>query len=354
MPKPIPIANKTISQSSPVFIIAEVGVNHNGDLETAMELVDQATDCGVDCIKFQTFKAERVVTPNAPKAKYQLDTTDQAESQLEMLKKIELDSEYHIRLKAVIEKRKLIFLSTPYNLEDVEFLELIRVPAYKIASGQIVEPPLLRAIAYTGKPIFLSTGMATLEEIGTALEIVRSTGNNDIILLQCTTNYPSRIEDANLRALNTFQRNFRTHIGYSDHTVGNVAAIAAVALGARVIEKHLTLDKSFSGPDHSSSMTPDELKYFVESIRHTELSLGSAKKAPTKAERKNTIGMRRSIVASRNIGKGEIINSHNITFKRPATGLAPTYYDEIIGKKATNNICLNEPLQTESVQWQED
>lgn len=347
----ITIENKTISSTSPVFMIAEAGVNHNGDLGMARKLIEEAAACGADCIKFQTFSAERMVTKNAPKANYQLGTTDKTESQLDMLKKIELSPEHHMELKKFAEESNMIFMSTPFNFEDIDLLESIGVSAYKIGSGQIVELPFLRRIAGTGKPVFLSTGMANLDEIDEALKTIREAGNEKIILLQCTTNYPSRIEDANLRVIPAFQSAFNTLTGYSDHTIGEVAAISSVALGACVIEKHFTLDKNLPGPDHSSSITPDELKHLIEKIRHVESALGIAQKSPTEIEKENAVGVRRSIVASRNIKNGETINEGNITFKRPATGLSPRLYDSIIGKKAARDILSDEILQMDMIQW---
>lgn len=351
MKQEIRIGSQIISNQSPVFIIAEAGVNHNGNLDMARRLIEEAASCGADCIKFQTFKAERVVTTSAPKAKYQLGTTDKTESQLDMLRKIELKPEHHSELKLYAEKLGLIFLSTPYNFEDIDLLENIGVLAYKVASGQIVEHPFLRKIAKTGKPIFLSTGMATLAEIDNALRSIHDEGNDRVVLLQCTTNYPSRIEDANLRVLQTFRSVFGCLVGYSDHTIGIESAITSVALGARVIEKHFTLDKNLPGPDHSSSMIPEELKSLVNQIHMTEASLGSAQKEPIEIEKENSIGMRRSIVASRNIQKGEMITADNITFKRPATGLSPRFYDIILGKRAIKDISYDELLQMEMIEW---
>ncbi len=351
MQQEIKIGDITLSKNSPVFIIAEAGVNHNGDLETAKRLAEEAAASGADCIKFQTFKAERGATKNAPKAKYQLETTDKTEIQIDMLRKIELKPEYHVELKQYAEELGIVFLSTPYNLEDIELLEDIRVLAYKVASGQIVEPSFLQRIAVTKKPIFLSTGMATLGEIDFALRTILNEGNDQVIVLQCTTNYPSMSKDANLRVIQTLETTFEALVGYSDHTIGDEAAIAAVALGAKVIEKHFTLDKDLPGPDHSSSMIPSELKLLIEKIRRTESSLGSAKKTPTEIEKENAVGMRRSIVASRDIRMGEVINNDGLAFKRPATGLSPMLCDMIIGKKAARNISADELLQMDMIQW---
>ncbi len=352
MQKEIRIGDKIISKTSPIFIIAEAGVNHNGNTELALRLVKEAAACGVDCIKFQTFKAEQAVTKSSPKAKYQLGTTDKTESQLEMLKKVELTREDHVEVKKYAEEMGLIFLSTPSNFEDIDFLESINVPAYKVASCQIIEIPFLRKIAKTGKPIILSTGMATLAEVDSAIRTIYNKGNDKVILMQCTTNYPSRIEDANLRVLKTFQSTFDILVGYSDHTIGEEAAIASVALGAVVIEKHFTIDKHLPGPDHSSSMTPEELKALAKKIKRAQVSLGSALKEPSEIEKENALNMRRSIVASRHIGKGEKFSSENVTFKRPASGLSPEFYDLIIGKKALKEISSDEIIRMNMIEWQ--
>lgn len=351
MQKEIRIGDKIIGKSSPVFIIAEAGVNHNGSINIAQRLVKEAAGCGVDCIKFQTFKAEQVATGNAPKARYQLKTTDMSESQLEMLKKIELKREDHVRVKKYAEEMGLTFISTPYNFEDVDFLESINVPAYKIASGQIVETPFLKKIARTRKPVILSTGMATLAEVDNAIRAIHDEGNDKVILMQCTTNYPSSIENANLRVLKTFQSTFDILVGYSDHTIGEESAIVSVALGAVMIEKHFTLDKSLPGPDHSSSMTPEELQALVQKIRKAKASLGSALKEPGNIEKENALNMRRSLVASCPIGKGEEFSSKNVTFKRPATGLSPVFYDLIIGKRALKEISSDEIISMEMIEW---
>jgi N-acetylneuraminate synthase/N,N'-diacetyllegionaminate synthase len=351
MGKTIDIAGRKIGYGCPVYVIAEAGVNHNGDLKTAKRLIDEARACGADCVKFQTFRAENVVTRKAPKAKYQLDTTDRAESQLDMLRKLQLKPGDYEALKAHAENANITFLSTPYNFEDIDLLESVGIPAYKVASGQVVELPFLRKISMTGKPVLLSTGMATLAEIDEALRTILKEGNEQVVLLQCTTNYPSRMQDANLRVMETFRVAFGVMAGYSDHTVGDETAIAAVALGALVVEKHFTLDKNMAGPDHSSSATPGELKSLVEKIRSVETALGSARKEPTEIERENATGMRRSIVACRDIRRGETITEDNITFKRPASGLSPSLYDAVIGKRAAIDISADELLQMDMIVW---
>lgn len=320
------------------FIIAEAGVNHNGELDMALELVREAKKAGADCVKFQTFKADRVVTKNAPKAAYQLLTTPASESQIEMLAKLELSGADYIDIMELCDKEEILFLSTAYNIEDADFLDKLNVPSFKIASGQIIELLFLQHVARKGKPIILSTGMATLAEVDEAVRAIRGAGNNDIVLLQCTTNYPSRVEDANLRVIPTLRDSFDVKVGYSDHTQSSTACIAAVALGAQVIEKHFTLDKSLPGPDHSSSADPEEFAGLVRLIRETEAVLGSSLKEPTEIEKQNAVGMRRSIVAKEFIPAGSRITEEMITFKRPATGINPSLISEVIGSKAKYDI----------------
>lgn len=347
----IEIGPKRIGEGEPVFIIAEAGVNHNGSLEAAKALVKEAKASGADCVKFQTFKAERVATAGAPKARYQLGTTDRDESQLDMLKKLELAYEDHLELKSYADSLGIVFMSTPYGFEDIDLLESIGVPAYKVASGQIIELPFLKKIARTGKPIILSTGMATLAEVDEAVRAIRGAGNGKAVLLQCTTDYPSRLRDCNLRAMETLRSSFGLPVGYSDHTTSDEAAIAAVALGARVIEKHFTLDKGLPGPDHSSSFTPSEFSSLVKKIRGVEEALGSGRKEPSEVEKENAKGMRRSLVACVDIQKGEAITDGMITFKRPATGLSPSFYALVVGKRAARDIAKDELLTMEMIEW---
>jgi N-acetylneuraminate synthase/N,N'-diacetyllegionaminate synthase len=340
--KSIRFGNTKIGLANPVFIVAEAGVNHNGDIDMAMRLVRKAKRIGADCVKFQTFKAERVVTEEAPKAAYQIKTTSQDESQVDMLRKLELnESEFHSLLDTCREE-DILFLSTPYNKEDVDFLDSLGAPAFKIASGQAVEPYFLKYVAKKGKPILLSTGMCNLAEVDRAVRMIRETGNNRIVVLQCTTNYPSAIEDCNLRAMITMRDALNVLVGYSDHTKGLTAAIASVALGACVIEKHFTLDKMLPGPDHSSSSGPDEFAKLVRQVREVELALGSRVKYPSDIEQKNAVGMRRSIVAKRKIPCGQVILEEMVTFKRPATGLQPYLLPELVGRVAA---CQIEPDQ---------
>lgn len=347
----IQIGKFTIANDQPCFVIAEAGVNHNGQLDLALELVRKAKSIGVACVKFQTFKADKVITPDAPKANYQLKVTDKEESQYEMLKKLELSlSDYH-EIIALCKKLDIQFLSTPYNQEDAKFLNDLGVDAFKIASGQIVELSFLEYVAQFGKPMIISTGMANLSETFEAVECIRKTGNNQLIVLQCTTNYPSAIADANIKAMVGMQKALDVPIGYSDHVSNNYACYAAVALGAKVIEKHFTLDKNMPGPDHSASLNPEEFKELIDGIRNIELALGSAVKKPTAAEIANTKGMRRSIVINRPLKKGTKILAKDVDFKRPATGISPKDLDLVIGKTVNQEIKENTILQRNHINW---
>lgn len=335
-------ANHKLKYDSPIYIIAEVGVNHNGDIALAKKLIKVAKEAGADCVKFQTFRADCIVTKTAPKADYQLKVTDVHESQLQMLKNLELDFESHKELISHCKKVNIDFLSTPYTLDDIVFLESLGVRAYKVASGQIVEPAFLKAVALTGKPIFLSTGMATLAEVDNAVRVLRACGNSQIVLLQCTTNYPSRPQDANLKTIPTMATAFGTPMGYSDHTLTDTACLVAIGLGARVIEKHITMDRSLPGPDHAASATPKEFKRLCLAVREAELTLGSGRKEPCQVEVTNARGMRRSLVASCLIKAGEIIREDMLTCKRPGTGIRPDLMQEVIGCKATRDIPADE------------
>lgn len=345
------IGKAHISSAHPCYIIAEAGVNHNGRLEVALELVRKAKATGADCVKFQTFKAEAVVTKNAPKANYQLEVTDRQESQLAMLQKLELDLEDYHQIIALCKELDIQFLSTPYNFADADFLNELGVDAFKIASGQLVELPFLEYVAKLGKPMIISSGMATLAEVYEGVAAIRNAGNNDIVLLQCTTNYPSKIEDTNLHAMNSMGKAMDILIGYSDHVANNYACFAAVALGARVIEKHFTLDREMPGPDHSCSLDPDGFTQLVQGIRQTELSLGTSIKKPSAAEVANTVGMRRSIVLTRNLSKGTILKMSDLAFKRPATGLAPKRLPDLIGKTLTFDLLADHLLTEKDINW---
>lgn len=319
------------------FIIAEAGVNHNGSLDMALQLIDVAFAAGADAVKFQTFKAEKVIAVNAPKANYQKESTGSDESQLEMVKKLELDEKAHIVLYQRCHDKNIQFLSTPFDLESIELLHRLGLEIFKIPSGEITNLPYLRKLGTLKKRLILSTGMADLGEIEDALDILTESGTplGKITVLHCNTEYPTPFEDVNLKAMLTIQNAFPGFaVGYSDHTIGIEVPIAAVAMGAMVVEKHFTLDRNLPGPDHKSSLEPDELKAMVRAIRNIEKSLGTGIKKPSPSELKNKLIARKSVVASRSIKKGEIFSESNITVKRPGTGITPMRWDEMIGRKA--------------------
>lgn len=333
------------------YIIAEAGVNHNGNLDNALELIKQAKNAGADCVKFQTFKADQIVTINSPKANYQLKVTDKNESQYEMLKSLELDYDDYIKIISCCNDFKIDFLSTPYNFSDVDFLESLNVKGYKIASGQLTELPFLKYVASKKKKIILSTGMGTMSDVFDAVNTIRNVGNDDIIVLQCTTNYPSDLSDANLLVMESVRNACKVKVGYSDHVISNFACYAAVALGAEIIEKHFTLDKNAPGPDHSTSLNPFEFKKLVEDIRSIEVALGDGIKLPTKSEKENMYGMKRSLVLLNDKKSGEVLNYNDIGFKRPANGLEPNMLDKIIGKMILNDMRKDDPIKFDSLKW---
>lgn len=340
--KKIKIGHKYIGDDESVFIIAEAGVNHNGDIELAKKLVDVAVESGADAIKFQTFKAENVVTKNAPKADYQVKNTNSNESQYDMIKKLELSEDEFKELYRYARKKGIVFLSTPFDFDSADFLEELGIPAFKVSSTDLTNLPFLEYIAEKGRPVILSTGMGTLGEIEEAINTIKNAGNEDIILLHCITSYPAKFESLNLKAIQTLKEAFKLPVGFSDHSLGIYAPIAAVALGAVVIEKHFTLDKNLPGPDHKASLDPEELKEMIKWIRLIEKALGDGIKRPILEEEEIKTVARRSIVAKVNIPKGTIITEGMITFKRPGTGLPPKYYKEIIGKRAKRNIKADE------------
>ena len=332
-----------------VFIIAEAGVNHNGDLNLAFQLVDKAVEIGADCVKFQTFKTENIVTKTSPKANYQMLVTDKTESQFDMLKKLELQKEDFKKIKDYCKTKGIQFLSTPYNPEDATLLNDLGVEAFKIASGQLVELPFLKFVAKFGKQMIVSTGMANLSEVYKAVEAIKSTGNNDVIVLQCNTDYPSKIEDTNMKAMITMRDALGVPVGYSDHVPTNYACYAAVALGAEVIEKHFTLDKNMEGPDHKCSLEPEEFRELIAGVRAVEKCLGTGVKIPSQSEVNNTYGMRRSLVARNDIKAGTILTESHFGFKRPANGLSPNYLETLIGKKAAKDMLQDEAFTFESI-----
>lgn len=317
-----------------VVIIAEAGVNHNGSLELARQLIDKAAMAGADIVKFQTFKAERLVSKYAKKADYQKRTTNVDESQYCMIKKLELDFNAHLDLIRYAKEKGIVFLSTAFDIESAELLNTLGLSIFKIPSGEITNLPYLQKIGSFGKKVILSTGMANLGEIEYALNVLREAGTSEFIVLHCNTEYPTPMEDVNLLAMNTIKCAFDVQVGYSDHTLGIEIPIAAVALGARVIEKHFTLDRNMEGPDHKASLEPNELKQMITSIRNIEMALGTGIKAPSNSEMKNRAIARKSIVAIKVINEGEIFTEENIAIKRPGDGISPVRWYEIIGKRA--------------------
>ena len=327
-----------------VFIIAEAGVNHNGSVELAKELIDVAVKSGSDAVKFQTFKAENLVSKNAQKAAYQKETTDKEESQFDMIKKLELDIDTHKELISYCKAEGIIFLSTPFDHDSIDMLNELGLEIFKVPSGEITNLPYLRHIGSLNKEVILSTGMADLREIKDALDVLTEAGTDrgKIIVLHANTMYPTPMEDVNLKAMKTIGTTFDIAYGYSDHTLGIEVDIAAVAMGATVIEKHFTLDKMMKGPDHKASLEPDELVGMVTAIRNIELALGSDIKKASNSERPNMEIARKSIVAKRSIKVGEIFTAENLTIKRPGNGISPMQWDEVIGTKAGKDYEVDE------------
>ena len=330
---------------SHIFIIGEAGVNHNGDLNTAKKMVDKAVDAGVNAIKFQTFKANNLVTKYAKKAPYQINNSGKEISQLEMLKKLELSFEEYKELKNYCDMKKTMFLSSPFDLESIDFLNSMDMSIFKIPSGEIDNVPYLIKIAKLKKKVILSTGMSNLADIEFALNILRENGTKDIVLLHCNSDYPTKMKEVNLFAMKTMESAFKVPVGYSDHTEGIEAAIAAAALGAKVIEKHFTLDKNMQGPDHKASLGPLELKYMVKCVRNIERALGDGIKAQTPSEKVNGLAARKSLVAKISIASGEVFTEENICVKRPGTGISPKNWSYVIGKKAKKSFKKDELIE---------
>lgn len=330
-----------------VIIIAEAGVNHNGSYELAVKMVDEAKRAGADYVKFQTAKPELVISTFAPKAEYQKETTGAAESQLEMCKAIHLPLTDYKPLKEYCDKVGIGFMSTPFDLVSIDVLEPLDMDYYKIPSGEITNLPYLRKIASKHRPVILSTGMCEVEEVEAALQVLEQGGvkRSDIIVLHCNTEYPTPMADVNLRAMDDLRRSLGVEVGYSDHTKGIEVPIAAVALGATVIEKHFTLDKTMEGPDHKASLEPDELKAMVDAIRNIEQALGDGHKHVSPSERKNMDIARKSIVAARDIRKGEVLTEENITTKRPGNGISPMRWDSVIGTTAIRDFGYDELIE---------
>ncbi len=322
-----------------IFIIAEAGVNHNGDINLAFKLVDAAAIAGADAVKFQSFKASSLLTKHAPKADYQKKLTDSQESQLEMIKRLELTADEQSQLFNYCRGKKIQFLSSPFDEESAVFLNKLGLKIFKIPSGEITNLPYLRTIAGFGKKIILSTGMSTIKEVEQAIGILTGAGTERkaITLLHCTSEYPAPFNEVNLQAMLTLKNTFKLTIGYSDHTTGIEIPVAAAALGARVIEKHFTLDRNLPGPDHQASLDAYELREMVKAVRNVQAALGNGFKGPSESELKNKVLVRKSIVARKTIKKGELFSAENITVKRPGTGISPMRWDEVLGKTAPEN-----------------
>jgi len=343
----VKIGNKVIGPQQPVFVIAEAGVNHNGDLKMARALIDVAVDAGADAVKFQTFNADLLATSDAPKAEYQLQTTGDDESQLEMLRRLELSPDAHRELQSYCHERAIIFLSTPFDESAVDLLYELGVPAFKISSGDLTNSPLLEHVAQKGKPVILSTGMSELSEVIEAVSVLNAAGCDNPILLHCVSNYPANPADVNLRAMQTMRAAFDVPVGYSDHTTGIDVSLAAVALGAWVIEKHFTLDRTLPGPDHRASLEPAELRELVQSIRRVETALGHGRKTPAPSEIETATVARRSLVAARNIPAGATLEREMIALRRPGTGLSPSMLETLIGQRARRDIATGTLIDLE-------
>lgn len=328
-----------------VFIIAEAGVNHNGSLDLAKNLVDAAKDAGADCVKFQTFISKNIVSKNAVKADYQKQQTQSEETQYDMLKKLELSFDEFVELNEYCKSRDIEFMSTAFDFESIDFLDNLGVGTWKIPSGDITNLPYLIKIAKLNKPVILSTGMSTMDDIRNAIHALKDNGAVELTVLHCTTEYPTPFNDVNLKAMLTIKDEFGLRVGYSDHTKGIEVPIAAVALGATVIEKHFTLDRNMEGPDHKASLEPDELKAMVDSIRHIESALGDGMKQPAESEKKNMDVARKSIIAMKGIKAGEVFTEENLTVKRPGDGISPMRWFEVIGKVASRDFEEDELIE---------
>lgn len=346
----IKIQDRLIGENEPVFVIAEAGVNHNGDINLARNLIDVAKDVGADAVKFQTFKPDNMILKTAPKAKYQMKTTPALESQYEMLKRLELSFDDFKMLKKYADEKSIIFLSSPFDQESVDLLVELGVCAIKIPSGEITNLPLLKYIGERKLPVILSTGMSTIGEIEEAVETIESTGNNEIILLHCVSNYPTAPEDVNLQAIKLLRKIFQLPVGYSDHTEGIEIPLASISLGARVIEKHFTLNKSLPGPDHKASLNPEEIKAMIKGIRIIEKAIRSRRKKPGDIEIKVRSAVRKSIVCNvEKIPKGTIITNEMLGIKRPGIGLTPKFIDLIVGRVAKEEIIKDELISWDKI-----
>ena len=341
------IGERPLGPEAPCFVIAEAGINHNGSPDLARQLVDLAHEAGADAVKFQTFQAERLVSPDAPKARYQIANTNGAESQLEMLKSCQLSYEDFTGLFDYCRHKGIVFLSTPFDAASLDFLVELGVPALKIGSGEVTNLPLLAQAARTGLPVILSTGMSNLAEVEAAVRTLRAGGCDRLAVLHCTSNYPAKPADANLRAMDTLAETFGVPVGYSDHTEGIAVSLASVALGAKVLEKHFTLDRSLPGPDHLASVGPEELKALVAGVRIVEQSLGSGSKEPCKSEDNTREVARRSLFTARDLAAGAVLRPEDLIALRPGTGIPPTEMESVCGRQAVRDLAAGTMLQRE-------
>lgn len=341
------IAGRVVGRDHRCFIIAEAGVNHNGSLERALAMVDAAADAQADAVKFQTFDADRLVTPDAPKAAYQIATTGSAESQHAMLERLQLSRADHAALQERCRVRGILFLSTPFDELCADMLAELDVPAFKLPSGELTNLHFLEHVARFKRPMIVSTGMATMEEVAAAVDVIRGAGNDEFALLQCVSTYPADPRDANLRAMTTMAQTFRVPVGYSDHTAGLAVSLAAAALGAAVIEKHFTMDRSLPGPDHRASLEPDELARLVREVRIVEAALGHGRKEPAKSEADSAAAGRKSLIAATDIAVGTEITDAHLTAKRPGTGISPARRADVIGRRAKMPIPAGTVLRVE-------
>lgn len=350
--KPIDIANHKVGPNYPCFIVAEAGVNHNGDMEIAYQLIDAAAEAGVDAIKFQAFVTEELITLDAPRANYQVLSTGESSSQYDMLKSLELTTDQQEELKIYCENLGIVYLCTPYENSSVDMLDNLGVVAFKIASTDTTNIPFLRYIAQKNRPVILSTGMSTLGEVELAVSTLQDNGlEGKIVILQCTSEYPAPMNEINLRAMITMQQAFNCPVGFSDHTPGIGAGPWAVAIGACLVEKHFTLDRNMTGPDHRASLQSDELSQLVQTIRNVEVALGDGVKKLVPSEKSNKRYMQKSLVARNFIPKGQRICSDDLTLKRPAIGLVPKLWDQVVGRRAACDIQVDEILKMESIDW---
>lgn len=347
MVKPVTIGERAVGPGLPCLVIAEAGVNHNGSVEMALRLVEAAHNAGADIVKFQTFRSEEVVSPVAPKADYQVETTGGSESQLDMIKKLELPAEAFGKIERHCRENGIVFLSTPFDFGSADLLEQLGVVAFKVPSGEITNLPFLAYLARKGKPLIISTGMSDLDEVATAVDLVRSEGNARVVLLHCVSNYPAAPASVNLRAMKTLEDRFQVPVGYSDHTEGVAIPLGAVALGACAIEKHFTLDRNLPGPDHRASLEPGELAAMVRGIRSVQQALGDGVKRPVAEELSTAAVARRSLVAAHDIPAGTVLTQAMVVIRRPGNGLPPSELSRVLGRRVSQDVAAGELLRKE-------